>query len=759
MENQKRFLSLVGLILMLLACASGSLEVTTTPRRIAPTLSPTRSASETVTPSITPTQTLTLDRTRTAQFEQTAEAFLGTIFAPTFTSTRTPTPTLTFTPTPIPTDYARNGTPPPDPVGAISPDNAHLLREVARWGYGNINQVEHTPDGRMMLVQTTVGVYAYKTGTLDEIWRIEVPAGVSSMAVSPAGDVLALGAYYGQIATYQVSDGAYLDQWQGHDGEVLPLAFSPDGQILASGSSDETVRLWQMEDGKMLEVLRTIDHSYAPDVIFFTGDGQFLFTGDYDYYIWDVEDGSLVRKISDTYILAFSLDKEMYVTDEDLRWLQDGEIIHPMETDERSISSATFSPDGQYVARGDFDGLIEVWRVSDGRLLYQLQTEEEFNNTWGRSALSGPPLSIINSLDFSPDGEFLVSANGFRTVFLWAYKESTLLWRSSLGSTQVSFSSDGQSIISHNIGTITLVNAGNGAIEHERSERWRNYLTWIYGMNELLTSPDGEWLAQESRLWRLRDGSMVLLPRKELAVAFSADSQRLITVLDQKWVRFRRVSDLALVRQVQLEAPESITTPIGPYGFAVSPDGETMRALYWDDNSVVWRLSDGAVVAIEEEYRKISFSPDGQFIAVSSLFDTAVVQVHLVGSDGLAQMLFREFEHPGYSIQDVTFSSDSQLLAIAGYDYVSVWRVEDGMMLYEFEINEYSSAVAFSPDNQILAASYVNGFSLWRLSDGERIHSVEGPLILQERLCFSPDGRFLISASWYGTVRLWGVLP
>ena len=64
--------------------------------------------------------------------------------------------------------------------------------------------------------------------------------GVSDVAFSPDGRILASSSYDHTLRLWDVVTGEHIRTLTGHRHQVLSLAFSPDGRTLASGSVDET---------------------------------------------------------------------------------------------------------------------------------------------------------------------------------------------------------------------------------------------------------------------------------------------------------------------------------------------------------------------------------------------------------------------------------------------------------------------------------------------------------------------------------------
>ncbi len=85
------------------------------------------------------------------------------------------------------------GTPLPMPVAAISPQNADRVVQLARWGKGCIIEVAYSPDGKLLAVASSLGVYLYDAATLGEVRFLEADAPVGSVAFSPDGGMVASG--------------------------------------------------------------------------------------------------------------------------------------------------------------------------------------------------------------------------------------------------------------------------------------------------------------------------------------------------------------------------------------------------------------------------------------------------------------------------------------------------------------------------------------------------------------------------------------
>jgi WD40 repeat protein len=343
-------------------------------------------------------------------------------FTPT-PATHAGTAKLAFTPTPVfPTFTPLLPTATPTPLSPsliaetpISAQNAGQVVQLTRWDKSMVSQVAYSPDGHLLAVASSVGIYLYDTKTLTEVRFIEANAPVLSVAFSPDEAILASGLLDKTVRLWRVSDGALLRTLEGHTALVLSVAFSPDGQTLASGSWDNTVRLWRVSDGAPLRTLE--GHTAEVTSVAFSPDGAILASGSADTTVrlWRVSDGTLLRTLkghtASVLCVAFSPDGVVLASgsaDTTIRlWrVSDGASLRTLEGHLGWVKSTAFSPDGSILASGSWDNTVRLWKASDGKHLNTLKG----HTSW------------VLSVAFSPEGTTLASGSYDGTVRLWGVR-------------------------------------------------------------------------------------------------------------------------------------------------------------------------------------------------------------------------------------------------------------------------------------------------------------------------------------------------
>jgi WD40 repeat protein len=171
--------------------------------------------------------------------------------------------------------------------------------------------------------------------------------------------------------------------------------------------------------------------------------------------------------------------------------------------------------------------------------------------------------------------------------------------------------------------------------------------------------------------------------------------------------------------------------------------GPAARAIYENSTRAVLKGRSGPVSIA-------SFSPDGRRIVTTSSDGTARVWDLESGAE-IAVLK----EHNKESVQSASFSPDGRRLAIISNDTAWVWDVESGT---EIAVLEGQEGVQISPDGRWIAtASYDGTVQVWDVESGIEISVLEGYELGVTGMLFGPDGCLVTASSDFGEVRVWDV--
>ncbi|NCQ97801.1 MAG: hypothetical protein GPJ11_00005, partial [Microcystis aeruginosa L211-101] len=166
-----------------------------------------------------------------------------------------------------------------------------------------------------------------------------------------------------------------------------------------------------------------------------------------------------------------------------------------LEGHDSLVNSVNFSPDGKTLVSGSWDKTIKLWNVETGQEIRTLKGHDNY----------------VTSVNFSPDGKTLVSGSWDKTIKLWNVKTGqeirTLKGHYALVSS-VNFSPDGKTLVSgSNDYTIKLWNVETG----QEIRTLKGHDSFVQSVN---FSPDGKTLVSGSadntiKLWDVETGQEI----------------------------------------------------------------------------------------------------------------------------------------------------------------------------------------------------------------------------------------------------------
>lgn len=197
--------------------------------------------------------------------------------------------------------------------------------------------------------QMTVRLYSIQSSQQLGEWGVEGHI-INEMDISANGDKILLGFRSGEASVIDVKRNK-VATFEKHRLDINSVSLSDDGSLAFTGSSDKKAMLWQTDSGKNIHEFK---HASRVNHVNISADGKVGFTLDAvkDRTFWDLSTGKLIAEL-----------------DTNLRFFE--------------FNHSRFSADNSLLLTGSPKQIIKLWRVSDGVLVAEWQSEM----TKGRSSV------------------------------------------------------------------------------------------------------------------------------------------------------------------------------------------------------------------------------------------------------------------------------------------------------------------------------------------------------------------------------------
>ena len=275
---------------------------------------------------------------------------------------------------------------------------------------------------------------------------------VNAVLFSPDGTTFAVGGNNGVLSLWDRDTASIQRRLGSHETHVTTLSFSQDSKLLLSGDESGLSVLWDLSTGN---ILQKIVHAYGPVfcAYFLNENSKIVLSVDNRIQLYNSDDYKLIKETQEYYtplhssmlkngdfiisdgggsiylqsknfdfnkLIVDSLDvvKYLLVDNTDRQcfiWTGDDILVVNLENlefvksfGERASDiglalTGVQSPDGTYLATCGAEGM--VW-------LFDVQTEKMVRVFNGHT-------DLVTSIDFSPDGKYLLTGSYDSTVRIW----------------------------------------------------------------------------------------------------------------------------------------------------------------------------------------------------------------------------------------------------------------------------------------------------------------------------------------------------
>jgi WD40 repeat protein len=384
---------------------------------------------------------------------------------------------------------------------------------------------------------------------------------------------------------------------------------------------------------------------------------------------------------------------------------------------EGSIDHLAVSSDGRFLSAVQY-ARAEVWEFSTGKPVFE----------------TGDYENKITSVNFSPDGNRMVTGNEKRMADVWRIP-------------------DGKKMM-------TLKGYLN---QFDERILKNSYMYWVALVNETRLSPDGRYIAvgrtgnnaklidfNTGRIYKTLTGHSGMV----ICLNFSNDGKYLATGgIDGKAIVWN-VETGGIVKEFPL-----LDTSLAIFSVDISPDNRLLATADWAGDIIIWDIETGKILK--------TMAPHGGMAICHIKFSANGLYIISAGLDGKLKLIeidtgeeIRKFIGHTDLVTSINLHPKEDKIITTGKDNtIRIWDFYSGLQVRK--INAHAggtySARFDSSGKYIVSGGEDNIVKLWDAASGTLIASFSGHRGAIGDAHLTADNKYIISGSRDGSIRVWNV--
>ncbi|MCP4369799.1 MAG: TIR domain-containing protein [Deltaproteobacteria bacterium] len=592
------------------------------------------------------------------------------------------------------------------------------------------------------------------------------------VAISPNRKYIATSGLHGVAFILDSKTGNVITKLKGHQSMVTSIQFVDNGTKVLTSSQDGSAILWKVATGHIIHKIEVeegkINHAVANPsgeliaialrsgaVMLVDSVTGKLFSSQFPKPQYHNSYAAFLRfDSSGRWLLSSGWDEKLRVWNMSTLKLK----YEPINVGLR-VRDAKFSPNGKLIVAGISDGYNKgraegyagIWDTTSGKLI---------------TILKGHSDDVL-SVDFSPDGENVVTASVDKTAIVWKCRDgsklTTLRGHKNI-LTAVIYSDDGHWILTKSRdGTARIWSALHGLPVTNFISRKHALISYNKDLSlVLIENEEGS-----HEVLNLTNNSIVQLQgsasNSVTAALFNRNLRSVLTYSEVESAQLWSTENGKMLRSFPKRVDGILSAQFSPNGSVLATSYSDGTVCFWDTTK---DSEPNCVQASPDAIKSVIFDNEGyRLLAISTGITATIIELNNKMSIKNLGQLPNGRNPLGHSatINSGVFSKDGSLVITGAIDgFVIVWDTLTGEIIAKLNANRGRinsiNQVAFGRDDSLIAAATEDGCAFIWNRHTLKIHKVLQPHGDNVwRIDFNLAGDLIATASWDGGLRIWRV--